>query len=342
MTFYKIAIIAVIIGTLTANLFFTSICGLVFRVDKYGVHIGEYQEHTVALDSCVTEFVLDGNTHNVPDKFFIYEVNNNQRELLIETQWVGNKIHYTSFPIEEGYIEYTLGGYSKPPPPIDFDGDVLTPGSLWQLGLFRVWVKSSADSIVMGVLTNPHKGSTVRYKLKCRDISLAKIIRERVNVCHPPAQIREEVYDPDCNILTIIDSIYIDRTYLDTFCISSNGVFMPPPVDSVVWKSGEEGAIFVSEGVYYGLASNSPNCPIPVIIYVVLDKAYAPTAFSPNGDGVNDVFRLYPSKPFRLYSRWGELLYEGCAWGGNGLAGVYTYMYRGCSGLITGSVTLVT
>ena len=42
-----------------------------------------------------------------------------------------------------------------------------------------------------------------------------------------------------------------------------------------------------------------------------------PTAFSPNGDGVNDAFTVYSRKPgtiirlFEIYNRWGNLLFRG-------------------------------
>jgi gliding motility-associated-like protein len=45
-------------------------------------------------------------------------------------------------------------------------------------------------------------------------------------------------------------------------------------------------------------------------------NVYIPTAFTPNGDGKNDVFTAYGGKgvvkinTFRVYDRWGELLYE--------------------------------
>jgi gliding motility-associated-like protein len=40
-----------------------------------------------------------------------------------------------------------------------------------------------------------------------------------------------------------------------------------------------------------------------------------PTGFSPNGDGVNDILRVHGRKGarvkvFRVFDRWGELLYE--------------------------------
>ena len=65
----------------------------------------------------------------------------------------------------------------------------------------------------------------------------------------------------------------------------------------------------------------------------------SPTAFSPNGDGVNDVFRIanyddFSSYILRVYNRWGELVFDNqgynVAWAGSyqGLKqniGVYTF-----------------
>lgn len=54
-----------------------------------------------------------------------------------------------------------------------------------------------------------------------------------------------------------------------------------------------------------------------VLVTVELrSNVYAPTAFSPNGDGVNDEFRLFTDKSvasirsLRIFDRWGELVFE--------------------------------
>jgi len=49
--------------------------------------------------------------------------------------------------------------------------------------------------------------------------------------------------------------------------------------------------------------------------YIKGPDAYVPTAFTPNGDGQNDVFRPIPVgitdiKYFRVYNRWGQLVYK--------------------------------
>jgi hypothetical protein len=58
---------------------------------------------------------------------------------------------------------------------------------------------------------------------------------------------------------------------------------------------------------------------------------YVPTAFSPNGDGLNDEFLPYGGAGFELlelsvYDRWGGLRHRGGAWdGGTAAQGIYTY-----------------
>ena len=56
----------------------------------------------------------------------------------------------------------------------------------------------------------------------------------------------------------------------------------------------------------------------PVRIIVIRDLLiYIPNVFSPNADGINDIFSMIGKhgvssvRRFRIYDRWGELLWEG-------------------------------
>ncbi len=102
-----------------------------------------------------------------------------------------------------------------------------------------------------------------------------------------------------------------------------------------------------------------------VTVFVHL-KIFIPTAFSPNGDGINDVVMVYATsgvsniRSLRFYSRWGELVYErynfppndpGYGWNGsqNGQLlnpGVYAWVAEvefvdGKVELFSGGVTLI-
>jgi len=73
-----------------------------------------------------------------------------------------------------------------------------------------------------------------------------------------------------------------------------------------------------------------------VTIYVICDKSqiFMPNAFTPNGDGQDDVF--YPRgsgistiKSFRIYNRWGELLFKREGIGVNDVANAWDGTYNG-------------
>jgi gliding motility-associated-like protein len=88
--------------------------------------------------------------------------------------------------------------------------------------------------------------------------------------------------------------------------------------------------------LYTLTAVDSAGCEAATTFEVIVDDfvpIYAPNVFSPNGDGNNDVFRLYARRTvlafnsFEVFSRWGEKVYQLEApvnsqdtnWGWNGL-----------------------
>ncbi len=94
---------------------------------------------------------------------------------------------------------------------------------------------------------------------------------------------------------------------------------------------------------YTVTVSNSIGCFSTDIIYVKLYKVkpdlYVPTGFSPNGDGDNDILKplalgLKSVDAFRVYNRWGQLLFStsqiGIGWDGTfggALQGPGTYVW---------------
>ena len=71
---------------------------------------------------------------------------------------------------------------------------------------------------------------------------------------------------------------------------------------------------------YVVRVSNSIGCfafdSIRVKLYKIAADILVPTGFSPNGDGINDIFRPIPIGMrsldiFRVYNRWGQMLYSG-------------------------------
>ncbi len=107
-----------------------------------------------------------------------------------------------------------------------------------------------------------------------------------------------------------------------------------------------------SNTVYQVAASNSEGCIARNEIIILVDgrqAVYVPTAFSPNNDGNNDLFKPFVGpeiqqvKLFQVYDRWGELVYgveemspfdtdlgwDGRHAGRNMNSGVYVYRFVG-------------
>ncbi|MEZ4955742.1 MAG: gliding motility-associated C-terminal domain-containing protein [Saprospiraceae bacterium] len=74
-----------------------------------------------------------------------------------------------------------------------------------------------------------------------------------------------------------------------------------------------------SNGEYEFLLQNEKGCDSLVLVNVGLESLniYAPTAFSPNHDGINDKFNLFAGPPvqsinyLKIFDRWGDLVFHG-------------------------------
>ncbi|MBC6992936.1 gliding motility-associated C-terminal domain-containing protein [Neolewinella lacunae] len=151
------------------------------------------------------------------------------------------------------------------------------------------------------------------------------------------------------------------------------------PADSVVWSPAvncldpacQTVSVRPQETTIYSLRFISAfGCPADTVVQVEVDErvgVYVPTAFSPNGDGINDLLTVYAGtailsvENFRLFDRWGGQLVNfpqiplgdaSFGWDGNTNDGrplppaVYVYQLSftrldGSKELVTGEVTLV-
>ena len=141
-------------------------------------------------------------------------------------------------------------------------------------------------------------------------------------------------------------------TYLD--CDTCVTVFLENPQENIT---------------YTVTALDADGCPVTDILSVQVQKArrlFVPNVFSPNGDGLNDLFMIFAGKEvlqireFQVYNRWGSLLYRASnfqpndpAYGWDGYfqsklmdAGVYAFYIEvefidGEAEIVKGGVTLV-
>jgi gliding motility-associated-like protein len=83
--------------------------------------------------------------------------------------------------------------------------------------------------------------------------------------------------------------------------------------------------------VYTVYGMNDAGCPDTATVTITIDDdgdEFIPTAFSPNGDGLNDVFRIRGMRnkklvDFSIYNRWGERVYQNTYAPGEGWDGTY-------------------
>ncbi len=122
-----------------------------------------------------------------------------------------------------------------------------------------------------------------------------------------------------------------------------------PEAGRALWSTGQTDSVIVAAdfGIYWVRLSDS-GCNVTDSLHIIEEwcdcRLFIPDAFSPNGDGLNDIFKPIPEDPacfnigaywLQVYNRWGQEVYNGTrlqkgwdgTYGGNLLDGG-TYMYR--------------
>jgi len=110
---------------------------------------------------------------------------------------------------------------------------------------------------------------------------------------------------------------------------------------------------FKEAGNYELTLQSSLGCDSLVYLKLETFNIYIPNSFTPNGDGVNDIFYLIApndeisSVEMQIADRWGNLIHKGPEWDGSKMnSGVYAYLINcnfknGFSKFFHGDVTLL-
>ncbi len=122
--------------------------------------------------------------------------------------------------------------------------------------------------------------------------------------------------------------------------------------DNYIWNFGDHDSLFTESNLHHTyadtgvytvrlMASTTNNCidsTKSVIVITPYYTFYIPSAFTPNGDGLNDVFEIqgnyFQSCNLEIYDRWGKSFFNkagtlGVSWdGGNAPQGVYVYKIK--------------
>ncbi|MDP1623845.1 MAG: gliding motility-associated C-terminal domain-containing protein [Bacteroidales bacterium] len=89
---------------------------------------------------------------------------------------------------------------------------------------------------------------------------------------------------------------------------------------SYTWQDGSNGRYMniLDEGIYWVIVNDTLGCTASdsVLVKKCSGNIYVPNAFSPNGDGLNDVFRIFANPDdiaefsMQVFNRWGAIIYE--------------------------------
>ena len=111
--------------------------------------------------------------------------------------------------------------------------------------------------------------------------------------------------------------------------------------------------VFDEAGDYPLVFSSSIGCDSLVLLKLTEFNIFIPNIFSPDQDGMNDVFEVYAGdnnineSNIQIFDRWGNKIHEGVDWDGRNVqSGVYVYLIElhftnGTSKVFSGDITLI-
>jgi gliding motility-associated-like protein len=149
-----------------------------------------------------------------------------------------------------------------------------------------------------------------RTSLQIEDVN-GCLLEESFELAGPPES--EVTVSPARSTITLGDSVELRMmTGLDV-----TGFRLSPGPDSLIF--GNSTFVRPLETTSYDIfVLDAAGCSASTQVEVIVEAfvpVYSPTAFSPNGDGRNDVFRLFARstvvslRNFQIFNRWGDMVY---------------------------------
>jgi gliding motility-associated-like protein len=219
------------------------------------------------------------------------------------------------------------------------DGEICVGQSIQLRGAGGVSYEwSPADFLSNGTIAEPvaSPGATIQYNLHvvgtngCRSLQADQVVINVIPVFAVATSPADTVVSTGDRVQLSANSVGINYTWSPATGLDNPNI--PNPLATV------QSAI-----TYKVVATTEAGCRGEGSVTIKTYKGpdiYVPTAFSPNNDGLNDIFKPFPVgitrlNYFRIYNRWGELVYSTTelnkGWDGNSgphkqAAGVYVWM----------------
>jgi gliding motility-associated-like protein len=141
-------------------------------------------------------------------------------------------------------------------------------------------------------------------------------------------------------IVGVGDVVNVGVNLLTFTNISSAITYSWTPIDFLAQTNQSQTLATIMNSIVYNIYAEGEGCKDTAQIVVSTEISYdIPNAFSPNNDGINDLFQVVnlsggSIREFKIYNQWGDLIYNGIGpWDGTyqGVAqpaGAYTYYVR--------------
>jgi len=188
-------------------------------------------------------------------------------------------------------------------------------------------VLTDSFATTFNVTDSSGNSSTCSFSVKIIDVDVPQLI------C-PNDDFR--MLDDNCK-LSIPD--FSNQLLVGELCKSSKTVYQKPSADSIIDFIGTQIISFNVVDTLGNVETCSFNLNVENNGVTNCYKLFIPTSFSPDGDGVNDVFKVYgldtDKLEIEIYNRWGQMLYKSTinnmSWDGtytNEVLPNGTYVYR--------------
>jgi gliding motility-associated-like protein len=153
---------------------------------------------------------------------------------------------------------------------------------------------------------------------------------------HPPISLTNLTVSPQ--VVTLGNTLQLNAEGAVYYkWTPDNGTLNNPSISNPIVKPTDSTTVYTVQGMsLYGCLATAE-----IVVYVDQDVTqFVPSAFTPNGDGKNDVFRIVKLRfqklvDFRIYNRWGEAVFQTAnpeqAWDGTWKGvpqDMGTYMYE--------------
>lgn len=158
-----------------------------------------------------------------------------------------------------------------------------------------------------------------------------------------------EIVQPD-SLIVVITEPFVRIGLGESHQVIAQTNVADSQLGSVIWDNGSSlsctdcltpVASPLETSVYQLIVRDINGCKADAMLRIIVDRRryiYVPTAFSPNGDGINDLLLIYARpetvrqvKRFEVYNRWGESVYSAANFAPNDPVHGWDGQFRGQS-----------